>query len=49
MRKHDDEDRTDRTCHYCHSTFVTRRGVVVYACNCQNYEPGDLYCGGKYE
>jgi len=49
MRKYDDEDRTDRICKYCHSTFVTRRGVVVASCYCQNYEPGDLYCGGKYE
>ena len=43
MGKYDDEERTDRICEYCHSTFVTRRGVVVASCYCDNYEPGGLY------
>ena len=39
----DDDEKHEHKCRYCGSIFTTRRGVVIYECNCQNYEPGDLY------
>jgi len=37
------DDRIEHICQYCDSPFTTRRGVVITECNCENYEPGDLY------
>lgn len=38
-----DDERKEQTCGYCKSKFYTRRGVVITSCDCENYEPGDLY------